>query len=176
VIGRLGAAFFCTFALAGCMATPAGARQAVRAVVLDASIGEYEDAALSVRAPATGPLEAALGWAVDLDSGDFIGRDALAKQRDAGVERQLTGIRFSDASFLPAAGDEILLDGRAIGSVTSSDTGWALGVNLAMGYVDLPAVANAEVTVKSTESGASATGVTTDRAFYDPDRLLARTA
>jgi hypothetical protein len=60
VIGRIGAAVVCACALAGCLATPAGARQATRAVVLDASIGEYEDASLSLRAPSTGLLEAAL--------------------------------------------------------------------------------------------------------------------
>ncbi len=60
MIGRPGAAFLCACALAGGLAQPAGARQSARAIVLDASIGEYEDAALSVRAPATGRLEATL--------------------------------------------------------------------------------------------------------------------
>lgn len=122
----------------------------------------------------TTPLEASLSWAVDLDSGGFIGRDALAKQRDEGIERTLTGIRFADTTFLPAAGDEILVEGRSIGSVTSSDTGWALGANLAMGYVELAAAAATEVTVLSAEFGTSATGTTTDRAFYDPDRNRVR--
>lgn len=122
----------------------------------------------------TTPLEASLAWAVDLDSGEFIGRDALHKQREQGIQQILTGIRFADTSFMPAAGDEISLDDHAIGSVTSSDTGWALGVNLAMGYVDPDAGSDAEVTVKSGASGASATGVTTGRAFYDPDRNRVR--
>ena len=35
----------------------------------------------------TSPLEAGLAWAVDLDAGPFVGRDALARQRDEGISR-----------------------------------------------------------------------------------------
>jgi len=123
----------------------------------------------------TSPLEAALSWAVDLDdTADFIGKVALRRQRDTGIERILTGIRFADTSFLPAAGDVVSLDGRSVGSVTSSDTGWSLGVALAMGYLEPAAASGANVTVTSVESGTSAVGTTTDRAFYDPDRQRAR--
>jgi aminomethyltransferase len=43
------------------------------------------------------PLEAGLGWAVKLDKGDFLGRDALAKQKAAGIERQLVGFTIDPA-------------------------------------------------------------------------------
>ena len=43
----------------------------------------------------TSPLEAGLAWAVDLDAeGDFIGKDALRRQREAGMRRRLAGIRL----------------------------------------------------------------------------------
>ena len=40
------------------------------------------------------PYEARLGWIVKLDKGDFIGRDALVKQKAEGVERRLAGIEM----------------------------------------------------------------------------------
>ena len=33
------------------------------------------------------PLEADLGWIVKLEKGDFVGRDALRKQKEAGLQR-----------------------------------------------------------------------------------------
>ena len=122
----------------------------------------------------TSPLEAALGWAVDLDGGTFVGRDALLKQHDSGTTRTLVGIEFADTRFLPAAGDAITVGGREVGRITSSDTGWFLGKNLAMGYVDPSVSAGNEATVTSATSGTSANGTLTDKAFYDPDRERVR--
>ena len=119
----------------------------------------------------TTPLEASLGWAVDLDADSgFIGRDALRAQRDAGLTRRLVGVEFADTSFMPAIGDAILLGDREVGRVTSGETGWYLGKNLAMGYVAIDTPDGSEVTVAPGDGGSSATGVVSDRAFYDPDR------
>lgn len=123
----------------------------------------------------TTPLEASLSWAVDLDGGsDFIGREALAKQRDVGVARRLAGVAFADMTFLPASGDVIEADGREVGAVTSSDTGWFLGTNLAMGYVASEIAAGTTVTVRSVADGTSAEGVLKNEAFYDPARERVR--
>lgn len=123
----------------------------------------------------TSPLEAGLGWTVHWDKPAFTGRDGLARQQDEGVGRRLVGIAFEGTDFLPKAGDAVSVDGQEVGSVTSSDTGWSLGRNLAMGYV-APRAAHdgAVVTVTSAESGAWASGVVHTRAFYDPDRLRVR--
>ncbi len=84
----------------------------------------------------TSPLEAGLGWAVDLDGSDFMGRDALMRQRDEGIARLLTGIEFPDLSFVPSAGDAVATaDGEPLGTLTSADRGWFLGKALAMGYL-----------------------------------------
>ena len=123
----------------------------------------------------TSPLEAALDWTVRFDKGDFVGRDALARQRDEGVTRRLVGIAFEGTSFLPKAGDAIASDGRQVGTVTSSDTGHSLGQTLAMGYVEPAAAADGtRVTVTLAESGESGEGVVHTRAFYDPDRERVR--
>lgn len=123
----------------------------------------------------TSPLEASLGWTVRFDKGDFVGRDALVRQRDAGVQRRLVGIAFEGSAFLPKAGDAVMIDGRQIGTLTSSDIGHTLGRSLGMGYLDPAAAADGtRVTVASAETGESAPGVVHTKAFYDPDRTRVR--
>src|SRR5690606_2771681 len=45
------------------------------------------------------PLEAGLGWVVRFASGDFVGRDALLPQKEAGVEVRLAGFRLLERAF-----------------------------------------------------------------------------
>ncbi len=40
------------------------------------------------------PLEADLGWIVKFDKGDFVGRDALLKQKENGLTRKLVGFEM----------------------------------------------------------------------------------
>ena len=44
----------------------------------------------------TTPLEAGLGWVVKLDKGDFVGRDALVRQKEKGIARKLVGFRLAE--------------------------------------------------------------------------------
>ena len=126
---------------------------------------------------ATSPVEASLGWTVRFDRGDFLGRDALLRQRDEGVTRRLVGIELGPGDPLPKAGDTISAsEGETVvGSVTSSDIGHFLGRTLAMGYVP-PAIAadGTPVTVTSAETGAALAGIVRTKAFYDPDRERVR--
>lgn len=117
----------------------------------------------------TSPLEAGLGWAVDLEAEGFIGRDALLRQRDDGTTRTLAGIELSDLSIVPAAGGIVSNpEGVELGTVTSSDSGWFLGKALAMAYLPVDLPAGSIVTVVSAD-GVLGTGRTTDRPFYDPN-------
>jgi aminomethyltransferase len=123
----------------------------------------------------TSPLEANLAWTVAFEKGPFVGRDALVRQREDGVTRLLVGIAFEGLEFVPEPGDEVTMDGRRVGKVTSADRGHFLGRSLAMAYVapDV-AMSGTSVTVTSTKRGASALGVVHDRAFYDPEGSRAR--
>jgi aminomethyltransferase len=47
----------------------------------------------------TTPLEAALGWTVKLEAGDFIGRDALVGQKESGVKRKLVGFEMCERAI-----------------------------------------------------------------------------
>lgn len=46
--------------------------------------------------PTRGPMEAGLSWAVKFDKGDFVGRDALLKQKLEGPARKLVGLEMID--------------------------------------------------------------------------------
>jgi len=80
------------------------------------------------------PLESGLGWITKIDKGDFIGRAALAAQKEAGVERRLVGLRLAGRGF-PRPGYDIVLDGRVVGEVTSGTVSPTLGYGIALGYV-----------------------------------------
>ncbi|MCM1107490.1 MAG: glycine cleavage system aminomethyltransferase GcvT [Clostridium sp.] len=64
------------------------------------------------------PIEAGLGIFVKTDKTDFIGREAIVRQKAEGVSRKLVGIELQDKA-IPRAGYEIEADGRCIGTVTT---------------------------------------------------------
>ena len=114
----------------------------------------------------TSPLEAGLGWAVDLDRDGFVGADALRRQRDDGVARTLVGLSFADLEPLPKPGDVVLADGEEIGAVTSADRGWALGRSLALAYVR-PDTARQDASL-TVAGDASWPATVSLEPFYDP--------
>lgn len=83
------------------------------------------------------PYEAGLGFAVRLNKGDFIGRDALGKIKAEGVKRKLVCMTFDDPNAI-VMGKEPILDGeRMLGYVTSANFGYTMGKSIAYGYVPI---------------------------------------
>lgn len=80
------------------------------------------------------PLEAGLGWIVKLDKAEFIGKDALVKQKAAGVTRKLIGFELTEAG-VPRAHYPILKDGQKVGEVTSGTMGPTVKKAIGIGYV-----------------------------------------
>ena len=81
------------------------------------------------------PWEAGLAHAVKMDKpAHFIGRDALRKQRDAGVRKRLVMFTFDDPLAFPWGGEPILMDGRNVGELTSAGYSRKHGRAVAMGY------------------------------------------
>ena len=64
------------------------------------------------------PLEAGLGFFVKLDNDDFIGRDALIKQKEEGLKRKLVGFEMIGKG-IPRHEYRVLKDGQDIGFVTT---------------------------------------------------------
>jgi aminomethyltransferase len=85
--------------------------------------------------PKTTPLEAGLGWLVQLESGaDFIGRSALFAQKEQGVPRKLVGLQMEDRA-IPRHDYPIYSGAERVGQVTSGTLSPTLGVPIALGYV-----------------------------------------
>lgn len=82
----------------------------------------------------TSPLEAVLGRYVDLEKGDFIGRDALLEQKEHGLKKRLIGFEMIDRG-IPRHGYPILVAGREVGHVSSGSFSPTLGINIGMGFV-----------------------------------------
>lgn len=80
------------------------------------------------------PLEAGLGWVVKLENGDFVGRDALLRQKEAGLQRRLVGFRLLERGF-PRHGYPVRVDGEAAGVVTSGVVSPSTGEGVGMAYV-----------------------------------------
>jgi len=79
-------------------------------------------------------LEANLGWICKLNKGDFIGREALAKQKDEGVKRRLVGFEITDRG-IARDGQEVVVDGARVGRVTSGSPAPFLEKNIGLAYV-----------------------------------------
>jgi aminomethyltransferase len=80
------------------------------------------------------PLEAAASWAVALDKGEFIGRDALVRQKEQGIPARLWGLRMADR-LIPRAHYPVLADGEQVGETTSGTFSPTLRVGIALAYL-----------------------------------------
>ena len=79
-------------------------------------------------------LEANLGWICKLGKGDFVGRDALARQKEEGVKRKLVGFEVTERG-IARDGFNVLIDGEVAGQVTSGSFAPFLKKNIGMAYV-----------------------------------------
>jgi aminomethyltransferase len=86
---------------------------------------------------AVNPYEAGLGWAVKLDKGDFVGRDALAKVHQAGPRRTLIGIKTQPGD-IPRHGAAVKGEAGRSGVVTSGTHSFFLGHPIALAMVEVP--------------------------------------
>ena len=84
----------------------------------------------------TTPLEAGLGKFVSFDKGEFMGREALAAQKEKGVARKLIAFNMAGKTPPPRPHYVIAAGGRKIGEVTSGTLSPTLGIGIGMGYVE----------------------------------------
>ncbi len=84
----------------------------------------------------TNPFEAGVGWLVNLDNGEFIGKNALLDIKRQGVKRKLIGFQMKGRE-IARSGYLIFKSGQEVGRVTSGGYAPTLGVNIGLGYVPI---------------------------------------
>jgi glycine cleavage system T protein len=116
-------------------------------------------------------LEAGLGFAVNMDKSNFLGRDAVSRKQDEGLARRLLQFRLDDPEPLLYHNEPILRDGEIVGHITSGNYGHHLGGAIGLGYVPCAGetldqlIASAyEIDVAGVRVGARASA----RPMYDP--------
>jgi aminomethyltransferase len=104
-----------------------GARNTLRLEAKMALYGHEIDATIT-------PFEADLAWMVKLDKGDFVGRDALVKQKEHGITRKLIGFEMQGRG-IGRDGYEVFVDGAPAGWVTSGGPAPTLNKNIGLCYL-----------------------------------------
>lgn len=104
-----------------------GARNTLRLEAAMALYGNDIDASIT-------PWEARLGWIVNLEKTDFVGRQALIEQKQRGVTRKLTGFEMKGRG-IGRDGYEVTVDDVAVGWVTSGGPAPALNKNIGLCYL-----------------------------------------
>ncbi|HVP66891.1 MAG TPA: glycine cleavage system aminomethyltransferase GcvT [Anaeromyxobacteraceae bacterium] len=87
----------------------------------------------------TTPLEAGLAWVVKTDKPEFVGREAILRQKAGGLPRKLVGFVLTDAG-IARHGYDVTRDGQKVGTVTSGTRSPSLKTSIGLAYVP-PALA-----------------------------------
>jgi 4-methylaminobutanoate oxidase (formaldehyde-forming) len=128
-------------------------------------------------------LEAGLGFAVKTEKprgrfGDFIGREAVLRKRDAGLERRLLQFKLDAPEPLLFHNEPVLRDGRIVGHVSSGGYGHTLGAAVGLGYVPCQRTETVEEMLAShyeiEVAGRRFAAAATLKPFYDPTGARAR--
>jgi dimethylglycine dehydrogenase len=88
--------------------------------------------------PLDTPLEAGLERFVAFDKGEFVGRDALLRQRDRGVERRLASLTIEllpDDDLFPRGGEPVYDDGALVSYLRAAHPGHSVGKTIALAYL-----------------------------------------
>lgn len=83
------------------------------------------------------PIEASLSMFVKLDKPEFIGKEALARQKAEGVKRRIVGIEL-EGNAIPRHGYPVEVDGKQIGEITTGYRSISTGKSVAMAMLDKP--------------------------------------
>lgn len=86
--------------------------------------------------PERSPIEAGLGFFCDLEKGEFVGRETLARQKAEGPAVKLTGIRYLDKGAPPRAHYPVVsAAGEVIGELASGVLSPSLMTGIGMAYL-----------------------------------------
>ena len=118
------------------------------------------------------PLEASLDRFVTLDKPEFVGRDALLRQRDAGIARRLVPLVVETEVEAPFCAS-VFAGGERVGLVGSAGYGHTLQRSIALAYVTSE-LATPGTALEIEIFGARRPAVVATEPLYDPDNLRLR--
>ncbi len=117
----------------------------------------------------TTPFEANISFVVKLDKGDFIGREALARQAEEGVKRLRVGLKMLGKSIARHGYKVFSKDGKEIGRITSGNYSPIVGCGIAMAYLPVE-YSEIGVKVKVEIRGRIEEAVVHKMPFYDESK------
>ncbi len=121
--------------------------------------------------PEDTPYEAGLGFAVKLDKGEFVGRDALLGASEP--ERLLRCLTLEDPRAIALGSEPVRVGGDPVGRVTSGGYGYTVEQSIAYAYLPAEHGVGTEVAVEI--FGNWVPGVVAEEPLFDPkgDRIRA---
>ncbi len=116
-------------------------------------------------------LEAGLGFTASRKKPAYLGRDAVFRKQDAGLDRKLLQFRLQDPGPLLFHNEAVVRDGQIVGPVTSGNYGHFLGGAIGMGYVPCKDQSDAELLGSTYEievAGVRHAAIASLAPLYDP--------
>ena len=111
------------------------------------------------------PIEAGLGMFVKVEKEEFIGKEAVAKQKAEGVSRKIVGIELAGRA-IPRHGYDVEAEGKVIGTVTTGYNSISTGKSDCMALIDI-AYAKLGTPVQVRIHRKLQDGVVTKKRFYE---------
>ncbi|MBC8336474.1 MAG: FAD-dependent oxidoreductase [Anaerolineales bacterium] len=113
------------------------------------------------------PFEAGLGFAVNLKKSDFIGREALLKQKESGLKQRLCCLTISDSRTIALGKEPIRSGDEIIGWVASGGYGYSIANSIAYAYLPME-YAKAGTELKVEFFGTQVDAAVTRSPLWDP--------
>ena len=122
-------------------------------------------------------LEAGLGFAVKTDKSNFIGRDAVLRKKEIGLNMRMVQFKLTDPKPLLYHNEPIIRDGKIVGFLSSGNYGHHLGGAVGLGYVPCTGETAADVLASNYEIDVAGTRVHAEvsiKPMYDPKGTRAK--
>ncbi len=113
------------------------------------------------------PFGAGLSWSVDLGKDDFIGKAMLTARQKRGLHDRLVKFEMLDPAVVPGEGEQIVVDGRFIGRITSARYSPTLKKSIGLAWVPLDE-SEPGTKFKIRVAGTPQSAVVVAQPFYDP--------
>jgi glycine cleavage system aminomethyltransferase T/glycine/D-amino acid oxidase-like deaminating enzyme len=114
------------------------------------------------------PFEANIGFAVDMDT-DFVGKAALERQQEAGVDRRLVPVTLDEPGEVVATGQPIVADDEVVAYTARADYGYTIDAGIAYAYLPT-AYAEPGCAVEIRYEGEAYPATVRDEPLFDAER------